>query len=302
MYVNAQGFLSDLYYDTAIEDPNAFSQMVSRLWLRYMEHLLEDTSSSVDTKRHVLSYMSSLCHTRRIEEHVLIEGHDSYERWLGPEGIDIQSSILAQYDIQADPALAWGNLSDTIISALIPMTDVLTSFGNYTLTDFGYERLRQLFIQMCSYKVVFLESTRDTPNFITGAKWSHRYGPDEFASFSDYTIVQKMNTLDHSVLSQDIPLYPGYIERTKDTSSIIGSLEGHLESTVVNNQIDSAGDNVLPRVKYNATQSNLATLNLFCTGMDIVGIETDSSESGLIDIDNTRLIDDDGSYLVDPNT
>jgi hypothetical protein len=302
MYVNTQSFLSDLHYDTVIEDPAAFSQMVSRLWLRYLEHLLEDTSSSVDTKRHVLNYLSSLCHTRRIEEHVLIEGHDSYKRWLGPEGIDIQSSILGQYDIQADPALAWSNLSDTIISALIPMTDTLTQFGNYTLTDFGYERLRQLFIQMCSYKVVFLESTRDTPNFITGAKWSHRYGPDEFASFSDYTIVNKMNLNDHTVLSQDIPLYPGYLEQTKDTTVIVGKLEGHLESTIVSNHVDSAGDYTTPGVKYLAAQSNIATLHIPCTGMTIVGIETDSSDAGLIDIDNTRLIDDDGSYLVDPNT
>lgn len=301
MYVDTQTFLSGLNYDTSIADPDSFSQMASRLWLRYLEHLIEDTSTSVDTKRHVLSYLSSLCHTRRIEQHTLVNGHFSYENWLGPNGIDIQSSILAQYDLQADPSLAWSNLADSIISALVPMTDTLTSFGNYTLTDLGYERLRQLFIQMCSYKVVFLESTRDTPNFITGSKWSHRYGPDEFSSFSDYVIVQNLRTRDSVTLAQTITTHPGYIEKTKDDTTSQAELDGCLHVKIQSNDVSCFGDNVKPPVKYNGVEFGSGVLHLPIVGMTMTGIESDGNYAGLIDIDNTRLIDDDGSYLIDPN-
>lgn len=301
MYVNTNAFLSDLNYDTTIDDPASFSAMASRLWLRYLEHLIEDTSTSIDTKRHVLSYLSSLCHTRRIEEHVLVEGHDSYERWLGPDGIDIQSSILAQYDLQADPGLAWSNLSDTIISALMPMTDILNEYGNYTLTDFGYERLRQLFIQMCSYKVVFLESTRDTPNFATGGKWSHRYGPDQFASFSDYIMTTTLHTKDHTTLNQDVELSPGFIKNIEHRTTNEGTLEGVLDSKIEYNQVDSAGETRVPTVRYLGVQSGSGFIPMPFTGMTILGIENEGNDAGLIDIDNTRLIDEDGSYLIDPN-
>lgn len=301
MYVDASSFLSDLNYDQNIANPQSFSDMVSRLWMRYLAHLIEDTSTSIETKRHVLSYLSSLCHTRRIEEHDLVPGYTSYDRWLGPEGIDIQYSILDQYESQPDQDLLWSNLADTIISALIPMTPTLTEFGNFTLTDLGYERLRQLFIQMCSYRVVFLESTRNTPNHVTGAKWSHRYGPDEFASFSDYRISENMRVKDRFKISENMELHPGYIKSVESATINVTQDEETLYTKIVSNQAESFVDFMSNPVRYVGGSTNTGNLDLPFGFMMAVGLSDDTSDASLVDIDNVRIIDSDGSYLIDPN-
>lgn len=301
MYVDAASHLSELNYDTNLASPSEFSEMASRLWLRYMHHLLEDTQSSIETKRQVLAYLSDMCHTRRIETHDLVPGYDSYERWLGPEGIDIQASVLAQYDLQSDPQISWSNLADSIISALIPMTDTLNAYGNYTLTDFGYERLRQLFIQMCSYKVVFLESTRTTPNFSNGGKWSHRYGPDQFSSFSDYIVTHTLNTVDTTTFNEDMVISPGFIKDEVFTTRDAAEMEGYMETTILRNDAASAGSVASPLPKNISEILSVGTLDLTFSSMVVSGIEEDNTESALIDIDNIPIIDSDGSPIIDPN-
>lgn len=185
MYVDAPSFLSGMEYNTAIADPDAFTEMLTRQWLKYMEHMLLDQNTKIDRVHTILEYLSSLCHERRIEEHELVPGFTTYTRWLGAEGIDVAGSLLAQYDTLPNPKLSWENLADSIITALVPINDTLGFFGNFTLSDFGYQRLRQLFVQMCSYRVVFLESSRETPEYGIGAKWSTDYGSSYIGTFRE---------------------------------------------------------------------------------------------------------------------
>jgi hypothetical protein len=196
MHVDTADFLSDLDYNEEIIYPNDFTDMVSRLWLKYMDHLLMDQKTKIERKRYILQYLDSLCHSRRVEEFQLVEGFTTYQDWLGPNGIDVSSSILSQYDVQLDPESAWGSLADSIITALIPINEVLDTFGNFTLSDFGFERLRKLFVQMCSYRVVFLESTRDLPGHSMGLKWTSENGPDVMISQGDRRLIRSLNFFD----------------------------------------------------------------------------------------------------------
>jgi len=210
MYVNTQEFLSDLDYNEEIIYPNDFTEMVSRLWLKYMDHLLMDIKTKIERKRFILQYLDSLCHSRRVEEVDLIEGFTTYAEWLGPEGIDLESSVLSQYDVQLDPQSAWGSLADSIITALIPINEVLNTFGNFTLSDFGFERLRKLFVQMCSYRVVFLESTRDLPGHSMGLKWTSENGPDMMSSQGDRRLIRSLKFFDDQISQRQTYYLEGF--------------------------------------------------------------------------------------------
>lgn len=302
MYVNAQGFLSDLHYNEDLEDPAAFTDMTTRLWLKFMEHHLEDVDTKIESKRWVLDYLASLCHTRRIEEHDLISGQSEYVNWLGPNGIDIQSTILSQYDNHTDPELVWSNLADAIITALIPMNDTLNFFGNYTLTDFGYERLRQLFIQMCSYKVVFLESTRSTPNFSLGGKWSSRYGPDSFDSYANRTILRNVHIKDSVVVNEKMILHRGFCEHLDTDVSQYQPHERGITVHAVSSQMTDSQALVKFVSRSKGNHDHSGTIHLCYGGMTPIGLEDEILDDYLVDEDGTRLIDLDGSYLIDPDT
>lgn len=302
MHVDAQSYLSNLAYNENIEEPVDFSDMVTRQWMQYMYHVLEDTDTTIDAKRYTLEYLSSLCHSRRVETSALIEGHTSYETWFGPEGIDIRNTILSQYDLQTDPSLGWGNLADAIISAMIPMNDTLNFFGNFTLTDFGYERLRQLFIQMCSYKVVFLESSRTTPNFTTGGKWSTRHGPDSFDTYSDSITVRNMHLSDDFTSNVKMTLNPGFCD-TKSTDMVM--VDTHVDGinvVVKSTKKTEAGELIryVPQSKVSA-QYDVGHWTLFYGGMVVDKIGDEVIDSYLIDDDDSPIMDSDGQFIVDPD-
>jgi hypothetical protein len=183
--VDASSYLNGLQYSQHLQNPAEFSDNVTALWLRFMDHQLLDEGTTLDKAHAAYQYLSTLCHTRREESLNLVPNYTTYEDWLGEGGIDLFSTVLAQYSLQPNPLEQWGNLADTILSALIPISDVLASFGNFTLSNSGYNRLRQLFVQLTSYHLVFLESDRDIADFSITAKWSTDYGAVQLDSYSE---------------------------------------------------------------------------------------------------------------------
>lgn len=183
--VNSQSYLSGLTYDPYIDSPKDFSNNVTALFLRYMDHILLDQKTAIDKWHYAYAYLNSLCHKRQEIDLNLLDTYTTYDEWLGVNGIDAFSGIFDQYALQAVPRQAWGNLADAIISTLLPINDTLRFFGNFTLSNSGYERLRQLFVQMCSYRVVFLEADRDIAEFSADPKFSTEYGPDTTLTYDD---------------------------------------------------------------------------------------------------------------------
>jgi hypothetical protein len=210
MQLDIDAYMADLTYDENILNPQEFSDNVTKLWLRFMAHRLADQNSCEGKLHEAQAYLSSLCHTRREESIELVTGYSGYDEWLGGGGIDITSTIFSQYTIQPDPMVHWGNLADAIISILLPLNDTLRIFGNFTFSNSGYERLRQLFVQMCSYRVVFLESERDTPEFVVGPKWLNYYGPDHIRTYGDFIVATTMDASDAINVDIDTQLNPGF--------------------------------------------------------------------------------------------
>lgn len=237
MYINVDDFLSDIHYNEQIIYPSDFTEMVTRLWLKYMDHLLLDQKTKIERRRYILQYLHELCHERRIEEYQLVSGFTTYSQWLGPNGIDVMSSVLSQYEVQLDPKSSWGSLADSIISALIPINDTLDLFGNFTLSDFGFERLRQLFVQMCSYRSVFLESTRDVPVHSLGLKWSSEYGPDVMSDSVTRVTLRKLNFNDDELNAYDTYFLNGFdrnvVDNTVNSAKYTVTSSSDIQNTVI---------------------------------------------------------------------
>jgi hypothetical protein len=237
MAVEPTEYLSGLDYDRDIQSPAEFTEQATRLWLRYMTHYLADQGTKIDSVRTILEYLNGFCHTRREQPIDLITGYTNYAEWLGPTGINLQNNIIPQYDLQTDPRKQWGNLADTIISTLIPINDTLRRFGNFTLSNSGFERLRQLFVQMCSYRVVFLQSDRETSEHLVAGKWSTYYGPDHMDTFSDFIVTTNMD-VNHKVnLRKDLTLLSGV---TEHLATKVSSPAGYSVTTTVVDQHNHA--------------------------------------------------------------
>ena len=206
--INVTGFLENLSYSTNIDSPETFGTMVTALWLRYMDHYLIDAKTSSDNRRQVLAYLTKFTNYNKKISTTLVPGYTSYSQWLGASGIDLLSTSLGKYASQTDQSSAWQNLASTIMGTLVPNNTTLSLFGNTTLSDAGYARLRDLFIQLCSYRVVFLDSTRDMPEDIVGPKLSNGLGKVTMSSITDivYTLDESYTNSVRSAL--DTSIYP----------------------------------------------------------------------------------------------
>lgn len=295
-------FLSGLNYDEDIYSPTEFSEMLERLWLRYLEHMWEDMTTSIDNRHYILAYLTSLCHKRRTETFSLVTNFTEYSRWFGIGGIDIESSVLSQYYLQEDPKASWQNLADTIISALIPMTDTLNYFGNFTMSDLGYDRLRKLFIEMCSYQLVFLESSRDTPEYSIGGKWSTQYGPDHIDAYSEITDVLYENHV--NTITQTTPLekHPGVELDIQSTTSSAMNYETQHDVSLLETGVSSHTD-IAARFETAIDKTeNLGSITLPGYTISFGSMFDSSPHSYIVDSDGARLIDSDKSRLTDSPT
>jgi len=208
-YINVQKWFQDVYYDTDITDPADFSVMADRLWGAYVMHQLSDMSTSLGEFGEVIRYLSGLCHEKRVIEMDLIPGFDSMSTWLGSEGIDISNAIIDTYDGQADSVTAWTRLADALMIELVPPTTFMDTFGDFSLAQYGYDRIRNLFVQMCSYMVVFSDSSKNTPYTNSGNKLSNDIAKDEiFDEIDDsgYLLLRYQDTQDDvDEVSLEIP-------------------------------------------------------------------------------------------------
>lgn len=300
-HFNPNDVLSGLEYNTSIADPAAFTEMLTDQWLRYMDHHLKDQNTKIDKRHFILDYLMSLCHERRVETIDLIPGFATYKDWLGPQGIDIASSVLSQYDVQMDPSSAWANLADSIMSALVPINDVLDNFGNFTLSDFGYTRLRQLFVQMCSYRVVFLESSRSTPQYTTGSKWSTRYGPDHMGTYGERDIVRYIKRNDEYLIKKDHTVHRGFCEESVINAESSGNYSVTTISETEEIKSETYGDRTKFVTRTTGITMTYGSLNMVHAGMIPDGIRSKEQDLSIIDDDGLFILDADGSYLVDPD-
>ena len=209
-FIDVNSYFNGIVYNQNISDPKAFSEMASNLWLKYAEHLLEDQGTIINKKRVILSYLSSLCHKRRRLSLNLVPGFTHYSDWLGSEGINIETSILVQYNSQPDLQIAWQNLALSIMTVLVPTTDIIKAFTDVTLSLDEYNRLTQLFIELCSYRVLFLQVSPETPTFTIGNKWDSVYGPDSTVSYGALMSVIDVDFSDITLLSSELVLHAGF--------------------------------------------------------------------------------------------
>lgn len=229
--IDSVEFFSGLNYDQNIQNPDEFSTNATALWLRYLTHHISDQNTVLEKRHVILDYLTKYCHKHREETLVLVPGYTSYSQWLGSDGIDIITNVLSQYDSQFDPKEAWSTFADIIMASLVPTNEIMKVFGNFTLSSSGYKRLQELFVQLCSYRVVFLESQRDSDEINVGAKWSTKYGPDSTLSTAKGTVGISSATSDTSIVNNILSMHGGVsVERV----STIEAFEKYTLSSVTN--------------------------------------------------------------------
>ena len=147
------------YPETPVEDPEEFSTLVAELFLvliRYVRY------SRTEGGRIALEMFLDYCNKYVLQTTPYVFSLSSaanYQSWATSHKL---TTLFAKLDASVDYVTAYTALSTTIATALLPEDNPIYTFFAYTSpsTDDLYDRLRSLFVQLCSYNIAFLDTSR----------------------------------------------------------------------------------------------------------------------------------------------
>lgn len=92
---------------------------------------------------------------------------DNYQTWISSN--EQINSLISGYDRLPNSKLYYKQLCDILINLLLPtVNDLFRTYTGFNQDhSIFYNKLKKLFIQLCSYRLTFLETDRSTLSFIT---------------------------------------------------------------------------------------------------------------------------------------
>lgn len=163
-YVDVDGWSSDVNYPKQISDPNTFSDQLSNHFLKALYRVIESRMTDDLTTLKAMETLVPYIFNQTQMTIDLGEGVNTYSEWFGRH-TDVYKQYILNYESAADPQADYDDLATRIFTALVPVTDIMSQYGNFSLSDQSYTRLKELFISLCSYNVTFLDTTRDVYQF-----------------------------------------------------------------------------------------------------------------------------------------
>lgn len=90
----------------------------------------------------------------------------TYTDWLKARP-DLYSQIIAPIEANAKIAKnVYATLAANIVDTLIPVIPEFNRYGDFEITDNSYQRIKQLFIQLTSYNITFVDDNTTSPTYL----------------------------------------------------------------------------------------------------------------------------------------
>lgn len=168
--INIPMFLEDVVYPaltiTEIED---FDNTVANLVVPFIRHIRYSLHMGDPIALKALSYIYPKI-VRHERYSLNLSQHTTYADWLADKE-NIQS-ILSIYNGSSAYLEYYASLADQILKTILPLNNPIFKYYLNTTDDAVtlYARLRKLFIQLCSYNVLFLDTKDDDHQWLLFAK------------------------------------------------------------------------------------------------------------------------------------
>lgn len=157
--VDIDHFMDIPKYPSILKTPDAYSESLEDLFEAALRQVMYWRASNQNRVRKVMKSLRDLSIINQVVPLDLTNGaYTTYTQWLQNDFVSATTKIFDAYDQSNDPKTLYSGLADTIMSALIPTQTFFTKYGSFTAS---YTELRDLFISLCSYNVVFLDTDVD---------------------------------------------------------------------------------------------------------------------------------------------
>jgi hypothetical protein len=229
-FIYVKGILDNIYYyPTSIESFKDFSDFLTRQFPSIVRDIRFLRYSGCKMTHMAMSKLYEyLIPTREIDFN--LSPYLTYSEWLYNK--EDLSGLLSAIENTNDKKKNYFNLYKNIIDCILPISDdrffKYLSLDNSKVSNVLYERLKNLFVQLCSYNITFLNTERDNTTYFMLSSFPVEFqGPSKhkqgFVSYTDlssdnlkYKITDKLNLtpsntsifIDKNALLTDIKVMP----------------------------------------------------------------------------------------------
>lgn len=162
-YLPLEDLIDGIGYPAApVTDPNQFATIVANLFVVLIRCV---RYSRMEGSKISLEMFLNYCKTillQTTDYTITLDTATDYTTWIQKKNL---SSLISQLDSNIDYTTAYNSLANQIMTMLLPEDNPIFTFYAYTSSsaDDIYDRLKALFVQLCSYNIAFLDTERTNP-------------------------------------------------------------------------------------------------------------------------------------------
>lgn len=138
---------------------------------------------------------------RLISKNMLIIGdvklnltdRNDYDDWLNSHP-DLKSLILDPIDSDEKTATSqYQSLAADLVDTLVPIIPEFNQYGDFQVSNDSYQRIKQLFVQLTSYNITFVDDNTASPEYyflpqFWSSVWDEKTDGDVFYDVFDYDV------------------------------------------------------------------------------------------------------------------
>ena len=156
-YVDTSVFIREATPKSKYLTGDELSSDIIKMFNVLVSQLLTVRYTADDIATAVIEKLTDLCLDNDAYE-LTLSKHTTYATWLSAPNLVDVVKLMGAYDKVNNSEKLYSKLASNIIFSLIPPSkELIGKYSNITNEDF-YRRIKQLFIQLCSYTVLFLDS------------------------------------------------------------------------------------------------------------------------------------------------
>lgn len=140
-----------------IKTPDQFTTLVCSLFTTHLNQWIQAYITNSFMERWACTLLTHMTTVRK-KISMNLTDDTTYTKWF-KNNYELYNSVVKKIDDSVEPKTAYRDISEAILGALVPTNEFMKQYGNFGLSSKGYERIRQLLIELTSYNITYLDSS-----------------------------------------------------------------------------------------------------------------------------------------------
>lgn len=201
-FINLKNYLNYQKYPITIRHDEDFTKFATNAFLDFLNQRFIATRTNDYIVRCIASRIGDAIYLKGLRS-IKLSDCKTYNEWFDSNS-EFFENVITIIENSPESIDTYVNLSDLLIGALMPYNDIMKKYGNFTVTNSKYKRLKELLIQLTSYNITFLDTSSNLKTYLPVIGGS--FDPYKVTFTETNTMLVSINGHDvHDIVKEHLP-------------------------------------------------------------------------------------------------